>query len=124
MHQFKGIHHHTVLVSELNKSLYFYCNILGLQTDSTRPQLPFIGAWILVGEQSIHLMQIENPDQGVKRPEHGGRDRHVALSCSGLDYLISNLIKNEISFTQSNSGRQAIFFRDPDDNAIEVIEAS
>lgn len=55
------------------------------------------------------------------RPEHGGRDRHVALSCPDLDGLIARLEVAGIPYTRSRSGRAALFCRDPDGNAIELI---
>lgn len=123
MINFKGIHHHSVLVADINISIDFYQNILGLVIDENRPDtLPFKGAWFIVGEQAIHLLELPNPDTVNERPEHGGRDRHVALICESITPLVSQLEKHQINYTQSKSGRAAIFFRDPDQNAIEVME--
>lgn len=123
MVNFIGINHHSILVADINTSIKFYQDILGLSLDTSRPeQLPFKGAWFIVGQQAIHLLELPNPDAANKRPEHGGRDRHVALDCEVLQPLIWQLKKQGVVFTQSKSGRTAIFFRDPDGNAIEVIE--
>lgn len=122
MIKFKGIEHHSVLVADITVSLDFYLKVLGLELDTSRPDMSFGGAWINVGDQAIHLLELPNPDEQSIRPEHGGRDRHVALSCADLNPLIEQLQQHEISFTQSKSGRRAIFFRDPDQNVLEVIE--
>ncbi len=123
MIKFSGINHHSILVSDINVSISFYQDTLGLAIDNRRPEkLPFKGAWFIVGEQAIHLLELPNPDAGNNRPEHGGRDRHVALDCESIEPLIQQLKRHEVAFTRSKSGRTAIFFRDPDDNAIEVIE--
>ena len=45
-------------------------------------KLPYKGAWLWVGPEMIHLMELPNPDPMDGRPEHGGRDRHVCLVCS------------------------------------------
>lgn len=116
-----ALHHVSLIVSNTEKSLHFYQNVLGLeQTD--RPNLPFPGAWLRLGEQQIHLLELDNPDPTTGRPAHGGRDRHVALTCTRLDDIKQDLEANDIAYTLSISGRQALFCRDPDGNAIEIIE--
>jgi len=125
MIKFKGIDHHSVISSDLQLTRHFYETILGLKINPNRPQkLPFDGVWFEVGQQAIHILQLSNPDATSQRPEHGGRDRHVALVIEELEPLLQQLKKHDIQFTQSKSGRAAIFLRDPDDNAIEVIQAN
>jgi len=123
MIQFTGIDHHSILVSDIQKTIHFYQHILGLKIDANRPEkLPFKGAWFVIGTQAIHALELPNPDASSIRPEHGGRDRHVALHCDDLEPLIKQLELNNISFTKSKSGRAALFFRDPDENAIEAMQ--
>ena len=99
----------------------FYGEILGLmQID--RPDLGFPGIWFQLGGQQIHLLELENPDPTTGRPEHGGRDRHVALNALALGPIQDALNKAGVNFTMSKSGRRALFCRDPDGNAIEIIE--
>ncbi|WP_404359740.1 VOC family protein [Methylotuvimicrobium sp. KM1] len=116
-----AIHHISLIVSDTEKSLYFYRDILGLQ-QTERPNLPFPGAWLQLGEQQIHLLELENPDPTSGRPVHGGRDRHVALTCSDLSPVKEALDNSGFRYTLSISGRQALFCRDFDGNAIEIIE--
>ena len=123
MIEYTGILHHSVIVSDTQRSVDFYHGVLGLRQDDSRPNMSFQGAWLWVGEdQAIHLLELDNPDEGAVRPEHGGRDRHVALGVKNLTALIERLEAHQVAFTRSKSGRAAVFFRDPDDNAIEVIE--
>ncbi|MBC8212012.1 MAG: VOC family protein [Gammaproteobacteria bacterium] len=117
---FSGIDHHSVIISDVTRSRHFYHDILGLEEDPSRPEMSFDGAWFKVGNQSIHCMVVNNPDKIEGRPEHGGRDRHVCLTGSNINQLIEALEQYYIDYTRSKSGRQAIFFRDPDGNAIEV----
>ena len=67
-------------------------------------------------------MLLPNPEAGVQRPAHGGRDRHVALVVQDLSKLRARLDAEGIAYTQSQSGRRALFCRDPDQNALEFIE--
>ena len=116
-----SINHSSLIVANLDKSLVFYSEILGLQ-QVERPDLGFPGAWFQLGEQQIHLLELENPDPTTGRPEHGGRDRHVALNALALAPIQDTLNKAGITYTMSKSGRRALFCRDPDGNAIEIIE--
>jgi glyoxylase I family protein len=84
--------------------------------------MSFDGFWFKVGQQAIHCLKLDNPDPVAGRPEHGGRDRHVCLVCGDINALIDRLEQHYIDYTRSKSGRLAIFFRDPDGNAIEATQ--
>ncbi|MBI5007333.1 MAG: VOC family protein [Nitrosomonadales bacterium] len=120
-----GIHHATFLSGDLARSRVFYEDTLGLRPDSKRPDLGFAGIWYDIAPgQQIHLMQLPDPEAGLQRPAHGGRDRHVALAVRDLSSLQARLDAAGIAYTQSRSGRRAIFCRDPDMNALEFIEVA
>lgn len=119
---FKEILHVGLLVKNTAHSLEFYQGVLGLEIDSTRPDLGYPGAWVRVGRQHIHLMELPSPDPAMGRPAHGGRDRHLALAVSDIDELRRVLNAAGIVYTLSKSGRKALFCRDPDSNALEFVE--
>jgi len=139
-----GIHHATLLTSDLVKSRAFYENVLGMNLARNRPQMSFDGVWYdIAANQQIHLMLLPNPEAGLKRPahpqgvrrgctglkpqqhtQHGGRDHHVALGVQDLQKLKARLEAVGISYTTSQSGRNAVFCRDPDQNALEFIEVT
>jgi glyoxylase I family protein len=121
--QILEIHHASLIVADTERALGFYRDLLGLKVDESRPELAFPGAWLKVGTRQIHLLELENPDPTEGRPEHGGRDRHIALIVRDLDTLADSLTRAGIAFTRSRSGRRALFCRDPDGNALELIEA-
>jgi glyoxylase I family protein len=123
MSYIETILHATVIVADLEKSLAFYCGLLGLESNPDRPDLGYPGAWLDVGEQQLHLMQLPNPDPVEGRPEHGGRDRHIAFAVADLEALCQQLDEAGVEYTRSKSGRLAIFCRDPDANALELVEA-
>ena len=92
------LNHVSLLVADTQRALGFYHNILNLPVIA-RPDLGFPGAWLDIGNgQQIHLLEIPGEVAG-KLPEHG------------------------IGYTLSRSGRRALFCRDPDGNAIELVEA-
>jgi glyoxylase I family protein len=116
--------HSSLLVQDTDRSIEFYRDVLGLQVDYRRPDLGFPGAWLNVGEQQIHLLELPNPDPVKGRPDHGGRDRHTAMQVTNIEELQNRLEAAGIAFTRSKSGRKAIFTRDPDGNALEFVEGA
>jgi glyoxylase I family protein len=119
----EGLHHVSLLVADTGRALGFYRDLLGLEPDPARPDLGFPGAWLGIGGQQIHLLELPNPDPLEGRPAHGGRDRHVAMTVPDLDRLTERLDAAGIPYTLSRSGRRALFCRDPDANAVELIES-
>jgi glyoxylase I family protein len=117
-----SLHHVSVLVSDTRRALRFYCDLLGLSTDDSRPVMDYPGAWLDIGEQQIHLIELPENIAAAPVVEHGGRDRHLALLVADVDSVRSRLECGGVTYTQSRSGRRALFCRDPDGNAIELVE--
>lgn len=120
----KGLHHGSLIVADTAKAVAFYQGVLGMALDNSRPDLGYPGAWLNVGEQQIHLLEVPNPDLLEGRPAHGGLDRHLAFYLEDLDQLTAALERSGVAYTLSRSGRRALFCRDPDQNALEFIEQS
>jgi glyoxylase I family protein len=117
------LHHVSLLVADTARSLAFYNGLLGLEIDQSRPDLGFPGAWLWVDDRQIHLLELPNPDPMEGRPDHGGRDRHTAFLVDDFEAMRARLDAAGLSYTLSRSGRQALFCRDPDGNAVELIGA-
>lgn len=116
--------HAGLLVSDLARARIFYESVLGLRVVPNRPDLPYPGTWYdLGGGQQLHLMNLPNPDTASVRPEHGGRDHHIALGVKNVAVLKKRLDAAGVTYTVSQSGRAALFCRDPDGNALEFVEA-
>ncbi len=119
---YSGLHHGSLIVEDLAQALYFYAHILGMEQDQQRPEMPFSGAWLDIGEQQIHLLVVPQTEQKLNQPDHVGRDRHLALHVTQIEIIKQNLIEHKIPFTMSQSGRKALFCRDPDGNGLEFIQ--
>ncbi len=118
-----GLHHVSVVVADTVRALAFYRDLLGIP-ELARPDLGYPGAWLGIGPQQIHLLELPNPDPVEGRPRHVGRDRHAAFHVDDVDGLAARLEQAGIIYTRSRSGRRALFCRDPDGNGIELIEAN
>jgi len=120
--------HSTILVQDLSQATDFYEGLLGFQIDSKRPDLGYPGRWYKLGEQQVHLMRLPDPEkaEGIQldRPEHAGRDRHIAFEVDSVENLAKLLSSSNIPFTVSQSGRNALFCRDPDGNGLEFVEVT
>ena len=117
-----AIDHCSLIVADTSKSVEFYSSILGLLVDQSRPDLGYPGAWLQLADSQIHLLEVPNPDSIKNRPEHGGRDHHIALQVTDLVEVIRRLELANIVYSRSKSGRAALFFRDLDGNAIELVQ--
>ena len=117
------LHHVSLIVADTARALAFYQGVLGLEIDHSRPDLAFPGVWLKLGDRQLHLLELSNPDPIDERPSHGGRDRHTAVSVTDLDGFALRLEHAGIPYTRSSSGRAALFCRDPDGNAWELVES-
>ena len=118
----RAIHHVSLLVNDTGRALKFYRDLLGLEVDGSRPEMVYPGAWLRLDNAQIHLLELPDVLRGTERPEHGGRDRHVALSVADMDALMAALEVAGVAYTLSGSRRLTLFCRDPDGNAIELVE--
>lgn len=115
--------HAGLIVSDLARAKAFYESVVGLRLYPDRPALPYPGEWYDLGAgQQLHLMGLPNPDAASVRPEHGGRDHHIALGVKNMDVLKTRLNAAGVKYNVSKSGRAALFCRDPDANTLEFVE--
>ena len=113
--------HASLLVADLARARAFYEGVLGLVPSPARPDMSFPGVWYDIGAAQIHLICQPNPDPVTGRPQHGGRDRHTALGVRDFASLRAKLDAHGLAYTLSQSGRQALFVRDPDGNTLELV---
>jgi glyoxylase I family protein len=122
MIKYKGLHHVSLSVTNLEQAKDFYSNILCLQ-EIQRPNFDFPGAWYEVGQQQIHLIVL--PSSQTIRPDKrlSSREGHFALRVENIADTLAWLQKNNIEIldrSQSKSGFVQIFCADPDGNLVEL----
>jgi glyoxylase I family protein len=111
--------HVAVMVSNLNRSIEFYSNIMGL-TKVDR-DLKYPGVWYQIGDLQIHLIEDLNyqPNLSIDLVK-STRNPHIALGVRDLEVAKQQLLAANCVVKMSNSGRAALFTQDPDGNAIEL----
>ncbi len=122
MVEIRSINHVSLLVADTRRSLDFYHGVLGLIVDHARPDLDFPGAWLQVGAGQIHLLELPESGASPGPRQYADRDRHLAMNVTSLEDVEAVLAAAGIAWTRSRSGRKALFCRDPDGNALELIE--
>lgn len=117
--ELQKLEHININVSNLDKSVKFYENILGMKKGE-RPNFKNKGAWLYLGETAvIHLT-------------HGRRDAvvgsgtldHLAFRASDLSGFTEKLKDEDIEFQERRVPEQQqhqVFFDDPDGITIEVV---
>ncbi len=113
--------HTAILVSDLDRAVKFYSNILGLSIFGDRTA-KFPGIWYQVGEYQIHL--IVNPDFVADTyHQKWGRNPHIAFTVDNLEMVKTRLQTQGYPIQMSSSGRAALFVKDPDGNIIELSQS-
>jgi glyoxylase I family protein len=111
--------HAAVMVANVDRSIEFYSNILGLERIDRSLKYP--GAWYQVGDFQIHLIEDVNyRPSGEIDLQKSTRNPHIALGVRDLDAAKQQLLAANCAVKMSNSGRAALFTQDPDGNAIEL----
>ena len=77
------LHHVSIITADLERSLAFYCDVLGL-VQIERPPFDIAGAWLACGPSQLHL--IDYPE-GTYRSKStiDNNDIHFALRVSNFD---------------------------------------
>ncbi|WP_455218851.1 VOC family protein [Kaarinaea lacus] len=117
------IDHIVLTVRDINKTIQFYCNVLGMEEitfGDSRKALKF-------GKQKINLHpQHSEITPKAKQPTPGAMDI-CFITQSSMDSVIEKLQKHAVNIELGPVQRQgvqgnmtSVYIRDPDDNLIEI----
>lgn len=117
--------HVGIKTSDMERSLHFYCDILGLER---LEDLDIIGKkFIFVGNDSI-LIEIEdgNPGDGQANPRMQTGLYHLAFIVENVRALVERLKSHDVPIALdpvvTRPGRLVAFVEDPDGVFIQLIE--
>ncbi|MFC0335623.1 VOC family protein [Paenibacillus sepulcri] len=121
----EGIHHVSLIVTDLERAKAFYEEIIGLQ-EMQRPPFDFPGAWYSVGETGQQLHLIVHDGETLRTRTIDTRDGHFAIRVNDYQQTIDWLKRQNIEHKanpNSITGFAQIFLLDPDRNIIELNAA-
>ena len=127
------LHHHGIRIGttpeEVEQARSFYSEVLGLDTDPARPNIPTIpGFWMYVGEgertTQIHLMGATGKSPMAKSQKEDPTLPHVALAVEDIQEARKELDERGIWYWDiqglvGNNSDQ-VFVQDPFGNVIEL----
>jgi catechol 2,3-dioxygenase-like lactoylglutathione lyase family enzyme len=141
----KGMNHVGISVADLERSIEFYKDMLGLKLAG--PIVPFAGTlfeqvmalddpqgrigFMSNGSLQIELFEFRHPKPAPKDPNYSVADRgisHFCVEVTDLEALYERLSAAGVRFhcpvLKFPSGIQATYGRDPDGNVFELLEMS
>ncbi|MDM5187089.1 VOC family protein [Bacillus sp. DX4.1] len=122
------VHHIAIICSDYQKSKDFYTNILGFKVlnEVYREERDSYKLDLCVGEQyQIELFSFPNPPKRPSFPEAAGL-RHLAFAVTDIQEAVQHLrqcgVETEPIRVDEITGKQFVFFQDPDDLPLELYE--
>jgi len=120
-----GVHHVTILVTDLERARKFYGDLLGLREKTDIPEFGKPLIWYQVGTTQIHLLPKEYvPVIRFNHLTHLAWNRHVALGIEDFSEIRDRLEKAGIDYCENPNaglGMKQLFFQDPDGNGLEFM---
>lgn len=127
------LHHVSILTSDVERSLGFYRDVLGLKP-LPRPDFPIGGSWLACGDRQVHLVQ--HPTGTYRTGEIDNNDTHFALRTDNFEGMVRQLEAHGFSEHAPDGAPEQIMMKrtgaagfaqlyvlDPDRNVVEVNAA-
>jgi len=117
-----GMNHVSFPVRDLERSLHFYCDVLGL-APLPRPNLPFPGAWLGKDGIQVHLIvPPEGAPLGAPPPSLNPLAGHVAFTIDDYETVVATLRAAGLATLEAGPEIGQLWVRDPDGHLIELIQ--
>jgi catechol 2,3-dioxygenase-like lactoylglutathione lyase family enzyme len=116
--------HQALSIKDVNRTVAFYKNVLGLEQITNRTQMEGI-VWFSLGEgKELHLVSV------IKEEVKINKAVHIAITTPNFDAFVRHLEKNKIVYsdwpgkpntiTTRADGIKQIYIQDPDGYWIEI----
>jgi len=113
-----SLDHYTIRTADLDRSLDFYAETLGLEIGA-RPPFTFPGAWLYCGAHPVvHLVGVDDQAEA----DTGAID-HLAFRASDVAEFTRRLAARGVAFEERDvpaSDLHQVFLKDPDGVRIEI----
>ena len=108
------VHHISLNVTDAVRDRTFYTEVLGFKA-IPRPDLGFKGAWLTMGDQQLHLLEVP----GFEAP----RGQHFAFGVPDIQAARAELMKLGVEVSEPSTLAAVCwqcFFKDPSGNLLEL----
>ncbi|MFQ5912025.1 MAG: VOC family protein [Nitrospinota bacterium] len=120
-----GVHHVTLLVTDLERARRFYGRVLGLAQEENIPNFGAPLMWYRVGTTQIHLLPKEYvPVNHYQNLSSLAWNRHVAIGVEDFSEVRDRLQEAGVPYCENPNahlGLKQLFFQDPDGNGLEFM---
>lgn len=113
-----ALNHFTVIAEDIDKTLDFYCGVLGME-QGHRPDLGFPGAWLYAGGRAVLHVYSDRPMPATR----AGVIDHMAFSARGLKDVKARFDARGIKYDlrqQRGAGTWQLFCFDPNGAKVEL----
>ncbi|PPA69053.1 VOC family protein [Jeotgalibacillus proteolyticus] len=119
---YKGIHHVSIIVTDIERSMRFYEEVLGFERSNERPGFDFDGAWYQIGETQLHLIAFKEGKTLRGTTSIDSNDGHFAIRVEDIEGFIKRMEENQVAILNKPVNKtdwHQVFISDPDGNLIE-----
>lgn len=131
MIEIKRLHHVSIVVKDVARTIQFYRDVLGMKEVPRVAHYDFGGGWVRVGIYEIHLIQESDSVHPPGDPPHNLdaiRDltfaRHFCFQVADFEETISTLAEHNIPIVGGprprGDGASQLYIYDPDGHMIEL----
>lgn len=125
MGKLKGVHHVTLLVTDLERSRQFYGGVLGLPEVKDMPRFGSPLLWYQVGATQLHLLPKDMVlSAHFKDLKDLAWNRHIAIGVDDFTEYQKRLEEAGVPYSRDPNARlglKQLFFQDPDGNGLEFM---
>jgi glyoxylase I family protein len=111
---FGAVHHISLNCADADRDREFYVSVLGFE-EMPRPDLGFKGAWLRIGAQELHLLEVP----AFEAP----KGQHFAFHVADIDTARTHLMDAGVKVSEPREMTgicRQCFFNDPSGNLLEL----
>jgi len=118
----EAVHHVSLCVQDLDASLAFYCDLLGLKKIE-RPEFGIPGAWLETGNAQVHLIVApEEVDTGRPPEKLSPLANHTSFAITDYQKTVDFFESKGLEVVQTSPKIGQLWITDPSGHIIEFTE--